>query len=259
MILSNMTDLDVEDSLTKLNTQLNKSMVLMDTTAESEIHQPKNNKSIRINTKIQPPTNTKSPSTTRKSILKKPGRTSSIEVEQSIENSQDTLNNSVGIKLPTNKTTTLRPRNIIDLVQEENLVIESTDSTFTLDDISDSEDIWIMDIPRTIDPRELKNQTLVLGDKSKFKVREERYCTVNNNVKLSTTCVFSTSKVKSRFKTVNIKPAGAITVRRKLSGIPKIKPMQIENCSVPFPKNLKARHPLFGVNYEGKVKKDAVK
>ncbi|XP_003705990.1 uncharacterized protein LOC100881978 [Megachile rotundata] len=258
MILSNMTDLDVEDSLTILNTQLNKSMVLMDTTTEGEMHQPKNNKSIRINTKIQPPNQSKSPSTARKSILKKPGRTNGTETEQSIESSQDVLNNSDHNKLPTN-TATLRPRNINDLIQEEDLVIESTDSTFTLDDISDSEDIWIMDIPRTIDPRELKNQTLVLGDKSKFKVREERYCTVNNNVKLSTTCVFSTNKVKSRFKTVNIKPAGAITVRRKLSGVPKIKPMQIENCSVPFPKNLKARHPLFGVNFEGKVKKDAVK
>lgn len=259
MILPNMTDLDVEDSLTRLNTQLNKSMVLMDATTENEMHQPKTNKSIRINTKIQPANQTKSPSTSRKSILKKSGKTNNFDTEQSIESNQDTLNNSDHNKLPTNTTTILRPRNIADLIQEEGLLIESTDSTFNLDDISDSEDIWIMDIPRTIDPRELKNQTLVLGEKSKFKVREERYCTVNNNIKLSATCVFNASKAKSRFKTVNIKPAGAITVRRKLSGVTKIKPMQIENCSVPFPKNLKARHPLFGVNYEGKVKKDAVK
>lgn len=53
---------------------------------------------------------------------------------------------------------------------------------------------------------------------------------------------------------VNLKPAGTITVRRKLSSIPKTKPIQIENCSVPFPKNLKIRHPLFGVSYEGNVK-----
>lgn len=57
------------------------------------------------------------------------------------------------------------------------------------------------------------------------------------------------------FHVVNMKPAGAITIRRKLSSISKTKPMQIENCSVPFPKNLRTRHPLFGVNYKGNVKK----
>lgn len=58
---------------------------------------------------------------------------------------------------------------------------------------------------------------------------------------------------------VNVKPVGAITIRRKLSSVSKVKPMQIENCSVPFPKNLKTRHPLFGVSFEGKVTKGVIK
>lgn len=39
---------------------------------------------------------------------------------------------------------------INDLVKEENLIVESTKSTFNLDNISDSEDMWIMDIPTTV-------------------------------------------------------------------------------------------------------------
>ncbi|KAG7190069.1 hypothetical protein KM043_006208 [Ampulex compressa] len=123
-----------------------------------------------------------------------------------------------------------RPRNLQEFVEGETIVPESTESAFTLDDISDSEDIWIMNIPRTINPQDLNGQTLILGDKSKIKVREERYCAVNHSVK------------------VNIKPAGAIMVRRKLSGITKIKPIDIEQSGVPFPKNLKPRHPLFDVH-----------
>ncbi|KAG7190068.1 hypothetical protein KM043_006208 [Ampulex compressa] len=141
-----------------------------------------------------------------------------------------------------------RPRNLQEFVEGETIVPESTESAFTLDDISDSEDIWIMNIPRTINPQDLNGQTLILGDKSKIKVREERYCAVNHSVKGNVTCVFNTEKLKSKYKTVNIKPAGAIMVRRKLSGITKIKPIDIEQSGVPFPKNLKPRHPLFDVH-----------
>ncbi|PBC30273.1 CCR4-NOT transcription complex subunit [Apis cerana cerana] len=245
-----MMDLDVEDSLTKLNTQLNKSMVLMDT-EESEISQPKSKKSIKINTRIQPASPPIISPISRKSILKKTEKRTIVknELEQNIDsnNSSNETNHS---RSSINATSTIRPHNIDDLIQGENLIVETTDSTFNLDDLSDNEDIWIMDIPTTIDPRELKGQTLVFGEKSKFKINDEKYCAVNQEVKCNVTCVLHTDKVKSRYKTVNLKPAGTITVRRKLSSIPKTKPIQIENCSVPFPKNLKIRHPLFGVSYE---------
>ncbi|KAF3424416.1 hypothetical protein E2986_07899 [Frieseomelitta varia] len=139
---------------------------------------------------------------------------------------------------------------INDLVQQEDLIAETTDTTFDLDDLSDSEDIWIMDIPGTVNPQELKGQTLVFGEKSKFKINEEKYYAVNHEVKCNVTCVFHAGKMKSQYKTVNMKPAGTITVRRKLSNVSKIEPMQIKNCSVPFPKNLRTRHPLFGVQYK---------
>ncbi|XP_076302176.1 uncharacterized protein LOC143220406 [Lasioglossum baleicum] len=230
-----MTDLDVEDSLTKLNTQLNKSMVLMDT-METEIYQPKSNKSIKISTKIQPSSPSIISPVSRKSILKKTKDISIVETEQNAKNNNEIETEINHDRTPMDISSVIRPYNINDLIQREDLIVETTNATFSLDDLSDNEDIWIMDIPGTIDPNELKGQTLIFGEKSKFKIKEERYCTVNHEVKCNVTCVLHTGKVKSKYKTVNMKPAGTISVRRKLSSISKTKPMQIENCSVPFPK-----------------------
>ncbi|CAL7937669.1 unnamed protein product [Xylocopa violacea] len=229
-------------------------MVLMDTT-EPEMSQPKSNKSIKINTKIQPPSPANASPMSRKSILKKTEKRSSIKAEQNVENNEEALNGTNHNRVSMGAPSTARPRNINDLIQEDGLIVESTDSSFSLDDLSDNEDVWIMDIPLTIDPKELEGQTLMFGEKSKFKVKDGRYCALNHEVKCNISCVLNTGKVKSKYKTVNIKPKGTITVRRKLSNILKTTPMQIESCSVPFPKNLRIRHPLFGVSYEGNIRK----
>lgn len=66
-----MTDSGNEDSVTKLNTQLNKSMVLMEDIVDTP-SQSNKRKSITINTKTKPPSATSSPIVkARKSILKK--------------------------------------------------------------------------------------------------------------------------------------------------------------------------------------------
>ncbi|XP_017795120.1 PREDICTED: uncharacterized protein LOC108576611 isoform X1 [Habropoda laboriosa] len=254
MVLSNMTDLEGEDTLTQLNTQLNKSMILMDTSIKMESPQPKTNRSIKINTKVQSASPHNGSPKPRKSILKSAEKKNTIKVEPNTESPiQET--SKTNQRMLKKIAPVRRPHNITDLVEEEGLIKETTNSTLCLSDLSDSEDIWIMDIPRTIDPRELKGQTLIFGEKSKFKVNKERYYAVNHEVKCNITCVLKTDKAKSQYKTVNIKPAGSFTVRRKLSSVSKMKPMKIENYSVPFPKNLRSRHPLFGVSYEGKFRR----
>lgn len=105
-------DLDVEDSLTKLNTQLNKSMVLMDT-KESEIFQSKSKKSIKINTKIQPASPPIISPISRKSILKKTEKKIIVEndLEQNKDNN-DSLNETNHNKPSINATPTIRPHNV---------------------------------------------------------------------------------------------------------------------------------------------------
>ncbi|XP_076295690.1 uncharacterized protein LOC143216484 [Lasioglossum baleicum] len=150
-----MSDFDADDSLTKLNTQLNRSMVLMDTTTDNETYPPKVNRSIKINTKIQPASPANASPMRRKSILKKSDtrndeRRDETEV-QNTENEREMLNHTNNSRVSINAQTASRPHNINDLAREENLVVESTDVTFNLDNISDSEDVWIMDIPKTVD------------------------------------------------------------------------------------------------------------
>jgi len=66
-----MPDSGNEDSVTELNTQLNKSMVLMEDVVDIP-SQSQKRKSITINTKMQPPSATNSPAVkARRSILKK--------------------------------------------------------------------------------------------------------------------------------------------------------------------------------------------
>lgn len=105
---------------------------------------------------------------------------------------------------------------------------ETLASTFSLEDVSDSEEFWIMDVPRLvsadngtttvcnvlrdvesinlawyvqIDPQELQGQTIVFDDKSKFRIKDERYCIVAHNASHNVTCVFNSKKDASDYKT----------------------------------------------------------
>lgn len=69
-----MTDSANEDSVTRLNTQLNKSMVLMEDAMDTPPQHNRRSKSIKINTVAQPLGLTSSAIKSRKSILKKPDK-----------------------------------------------------------------------------------------------------------------------------------------------------------------------------------------
>lgn len=256
----------MEDTLTKLNTQLNRSMVLMDHTMDETLPLRKSAKTIKINTKLLPAISTNSPSTgSRKSILKRSQRSTGNEEAREnlpdIESELERLNreNQERLSMSVEPLPVSRPHNLQDLVVSENLIVDSTEPTFNLDDMSDSEEVWIMEIPRTINPLDLTGEILKLGEKAKFKVNNERYCAIKQDVKSNLTCVINSGKGKQQYKTVNVRPKGTIGLRRKLSNYRKIQAMNVENSGVPFPKNLKTRHPLFGANLEGKVKTASTK
>jgi len=73
-----MMDSANEDSVTKLNTQLNKSMVLMEDAVD--MPSPNKRKSITINTEVQSSKAISSPVKSRKSILKKSNKSFSENV-----------------------------------------------------------------------------------------------------------------------------------------------------------------------------------
>lgn len=55
------------------------------------------------------------------------------------------------------------------------------------------------------------------------------------------------------FISVNIESKGRIKFRQKLSDVPETGITASKISAVPFPKNLKTRHPLFGASYEDKI------
>ncbi|EGI62540.1 PREDICTED: uncharacterized protein LOC105148959 [Acromyrmex echinatior] len=246
-----MTDSANEDSITELNTQLNKSMVLM----ENVENMPSSNhkrKSITIKTEEQLSKVRSSPVKSRKSILKKSNKSlnKSAADDEIVQTSNDDANRSNevtfnGLSLSTSVLP--RPHTLKEIVEKETLNEENVSSTFNLEDVSDSEEIWIMDIPRLIEPQDLLGQTIVFKNKSKFKIKDERYCIVTHNTNHNVTCVLHSKKDAPQYKTVNIKPAGFLSVRRKLSEAPEVKPVPTESSGVQFPDNLRTRHPLFGV------------
>ncbi|XP_012235223.1 uncharacterized protein [Linepithema humile] len=231
-------------------------MVLMEDVVDTPSQSHKR-KSITINTKTQPPSATNSPIVkARKSILKKsdkrPNDDSTNNGDIQINSNEEELSNMISQESST--SIPLRPHTLEELVLKEALNVENISSTFNLEDISDNEDIWIMDLPRSIDSQELCGQVITLEDKSKFRIKNERYCIVAHKMDHHITCVLNTKTKTSEYKTVNIKPTGSLTMRKKLSGTPEMKPMPVEKSGMQFPDNLKTRHPLLGVVRERKRK-----
>lgn len=106
----------ISDSVTKLNTQLNKSMVLMEDAVDIPSQNHKR-KSITINTETQPPSATNSPAVkSRKSILKKSDKsfdgdsTNNGDVE--INGSTEELNNVTSQRLSSSISVSPRPRTV---------------------------------------------------------------------------------------------------------------------------------------------------
>lgn len=52
-----------------------------------------------------------------------------------------------------------------------------------------------------IDPQELRDQTIIFEDKSKFRIKDERYCITTHSTNHNVTCVFNTKKDTPQYKT----------------------------------------------------------
>lgn len=118
-----MTDSSQEDSITHLNTQLNKSMILMEDAADIPPEHSRRSKSIKINTTAQPPSATNSPAVkSRKSILKKSDKSfnekSMDDDVTQTNNNVESLSNVISQRLSSPALAPTRPRNVGDIIIE---------------------------------------------------------------------------------------------------------------------------------------------
>lgn len=249
---------DPEDTLTQINTELNKSMVLMEGKQTNKKPKEKSRKSITINTElIHASTPIQESKAVRKSILKKPER--AVSEEKVMNTSLTVLNewqNENNEELEQSKAIR-RPHNLEEFMETEELMLNPTEQTYSLNDVNADDELWIVEIPKSVNPHELKGQSFNLGNKTKMKIGQEKYQATSVSSSDCYTCVFGTGKREKPFKVVNLRPSGMITLRRRLASAPKtdLKEDVEEKSMVPFPKGLKARDPLAGVQQNGKIKK----
>ncbi|XP_046753550.1 uncharacterized protein LOC124416478 [Diprion similis] len=152
-----------------------------------------------------------------------------------------------------------RPRNLQEFADIEAVEQDTTKAYFRLKDISDDDEIWIMDVPNMINPKDLESQTILLGGKSVLKFGDDCYKVSSKPSKgvCNLSCVLTTSKRKNDYKILNIRSKGHMKFRQKISVMSdsNLVPSELPSpkTAVPFPKNLKIRHPLFGATYEDKT------
>uniref|UniRef100_A0A6V7K7T6 Uncharacterized protein n=1 Tax=Bracon brevicornis TaxID=1563983 RepID=A0A6V7K7T6_9HYME len=250
-----------EDTLTRINTALNRSMVLMEDkgrlSENTKPNEKKSRKSIKINTGAVRATSTPllDQNTTRKSILKKTDRNENPvespkrysvngivaqEKESDVNNFHNRSTEMIG-----------RPHNLDELTASDELLLDPSEQTYTMEDVGPDDELWIVDIPKSINPHDLKGQVLNLGDKTKLKIGTEKFQAVGHQTSECLTFVFGTGRETKPFKTVNLRPSGTITLRRRLTSAGKNtqgSSHTTEESNVPhFPKGLKRRDPLVGM------------
>lgn len=133
-----------------------------------------------------------------------------------------------------------------------------TTSNFTPDELSDSDEVWIFEVPNDIDPTALVGQTVKLGSRrSALKLNDvDNYECVSEKYDVPKTVSLVCQKKNSQLIVKNTRPVGRVVLRQKLAAsfeVPIDSDESKVNAKVPMPKNLKVRHPILGVNYEDSI------
>ncbi|XP_012276861.1 uncharacterized protein LOC105697785 [Orussus abietinus] len=121
---------------------------------------------------------------------------------------------SLSISDRTEIAETLRPRNIQELIVSESLIHTNAEPSLTLNDISDDEDVWLFEIPKTIHHQKFKGRKIIIKENNLVKIGEEKYNALCIDVRKAS-CVVNSGTHKNQYKTVNIKPVGSILIRKK--------------------------------------------
>lgn len=133
-----------------------------------------------------------------------------------------------------------------------------TTSNFTPDELSDSDEVWIFEVPNNIDPMGLVDQTVKLGSRrSALKLNDAaNYECVSEKYDAPKVVSLVCQKKNAQLAVKNVRPIGRVVVRQKLGASLDV-PIDLDesnvNTKVPMPKNLKVRHPIHGINYEDSI------
>lgn len=142
------------------------------------------------------------------------------------------------------------------------IVNPTTTTNFAADEISDDDEIWLFDVPASIDVSKFVGKSIKFGSKKSTIKTDDGEIEYNstkfdssNGVYQNTLSVAFQNK-DAQFSIKNIKPVGQLMFHKKIDTTEEpieLTPSGRHECTV-FPENLKVRHPLLGHQFEDKIK-----
>lgn len=140
------------------------------------------------------------------------------------------------------------------------IVNPNTTTNFAADEISDDDEIWLFEMPATMDVSKLVGKSIKLGSK-KSTIKTDDDEIEYNSSKYDTDDYRNTLSVAfqnrdSQFSIKNLKPVGRVQFHQKLDNDTdepiELTPSGRHECTI-FPENLKVRHPLLGHQFKDKI------
>lgn len=140
------------------------------------------------------------------------------------------------------------------------IMAPQTTTNFASDEISDDDEIWICDVPESIDINKLVGKSIKLGSKKSTIETDDGAIGYSSSKYESDSIYQNTLSVvfqenDSTLKIKNIKPVGRMAFYQKLNHSEEpieLQPTGRHECTL-FPENLVPRHPLFGRKFDDKI------
>lgn len=132
----------------------------------------------------------------------------------------------------------------------------------SIQDITSDDEIFIIHCPKAIDLQQLTAKKIKSVGKKTITEKNDVFdiesipCT--DDVTCST--LLCSNSVAYKTQAISFKPAAIVNIKKRIDEIPATLPSTPAQSEVPYPKNLKVRHPIHGFNYEeiiqlsGKIK-----
>ncbi|XP_077284886.1 uncharacterized protein LOC143910330 [Arctopsyche grandis] len=125
--------------------------------------------------------------------------------------------------------------------------------------ITENDDLWLIQCPPRFDVDSLVRLRILDHDKSKLKIPNSKLECVNIDKDSNQDITMILPATAGRPCTINnytIK--GKYVVRERMKTAISVRPEEEQTTTVPFPDNLKIRHPLFGGDYKKHIKLPSV-
>lgn len=130
-------------------------------------------------------------------------------------------------------------------------------ATLSTEDLDENEEIWFVQCPRNVSIEKLVGQKIKLNGKTNVlnigaDQQQFEYNTEQINDPKYSTIINKSHDGRAPHCAISFLPSGLIRIRNEPPTLPAKEIVQVTDMKVPYPKNLKVRHPLLGFDFVGR-------